>query len=133
MYSSINQSILEEIKKDKKITDRVYITLKRKYKTILDKALNLLKEKCVKKYRFTPSSRIVWIVLGRLRDYLIIGDFFCTCADFYFNVIIRKRQELCYHLLSKILAENLNYYEEFEVDDGMYDIFMREWTDFEDR
>jgi predicted nucleic acid-binding Zn finger protein len=75
------------------------------------KALEVLKENRVKKYVFKPSNRIVWIVVGRERDYLIMSEAeFCTCDDFYFRVL-DKKVHLCYHLIAQKIARNLCWYE----------------------
>jgi predicted nucleic acid-binding Zn finger protein len=91
------------------------------------KALDALKEGRVKKYIFKPSERIVWIVVGRERDYLIMPEAeFCTCDDFYFRVL-DKKVHVCYHLLTQKLAQNLGWFEIIEDDDECYDMLMKEW------
>jgi predicted nucleic acid-binding Zn finger protein len=91
------------------------------------KAFEALKENRVKKYAFKPSGRIVWIVVGKERDYLIMPEAeFCTCDDFYFRVLDRK-VHLCYHLIAQKLAKNLNWYESIDEHDELYDSLMKEW------
>jgi predicted nucleic acid-binding Zn finger protein len=91
------------------------------------KALDALKEGRVKKYVFKPSGRIVWIVVGRERDYLIMPEAeFCTCDDFYFRVL-DKKVHMCYHLLTQKLAQNLGWFETIEDDDQCYNMLMKEW------
>ncbi len=88
--------------------------------------LNML-AKNVKKYIFIPSNRVSWIVIGKSRDYLILSNLYCPCEDFYLNVVTRKTAKMCYHLLSKILAENLQFFEEIKVEDERYDELMKDW------
>ena len=91
------------------------------------KALDALKENRVKKYAFKPSSRTVWIVIGRERDYLIMPEAeFCTCDDFYFRVL-DKKVHLCYHLIAQKIARNLGWYETIEENDELYETLMSEW------
>jgi predicted nucleic acid-binding Zn finger protein len=91
------------------------------------KALDALKEGRVKKYTFKPSGRVVWIVVGRERDYLIMPEAeFCTCDDFYFRVL-DKKVHMCYHLLTQKIAQNLIWYESIEADDESYEMLMKEW------
>ena len=91
------------------------------------KALEALKEGRVKKYTFKPSGRVVWIVVGRERDYLIMPEAeFCTCDDFYFRVL-DKKVHMCYHLLTQKIAQNLSWFEAIEADDGSYEMLMNEW------
>ena len=91
------------------------------------KALDAVKEGRVKKYIFKPSGRVVWIVVGRERDYLIMPDAeFCPCDDFYFRVL-DKKVHMCYHLLTQKIAQNLGWFELFEENDDCYDMLMNEW------
>jgi len=91
------------------------------------KALDALKDGRVKKYTFKPSSRVVWIVVGRERDYLIMPEAeFCTCDDFYFRVL-DKKVHMCYHLLTQKIAQNLTWFETFDYNYDCYYILMNEW------
>ncbi len=91
------------------------------------KALDAVKEGRVKKYIFQPSNRVVWIVVGRERDYLIMPEAeFCTCDDFYFRVL-DKKVHMCYHLLTQKIAQNLGWFEIFEEHDDCYGMLMNEW------
>jgi predicted nucleic acid-binding Zn finger protein len=91
------------------------------------KALDALKESRVKKYTFNPSCRVVWIVVGRERDYLIMPEAeFCTCDDFYFRVL-DKKVHMCYHLLTQKLSQNLGWFDAIEEHDECYDMLMKEW------
>ena len=91
------------------------------------KALDALKESRVKKYIFKPSGRIVWIVIGRERDYLIMPEAeFCTCDDFYFRVL-DKKVHMCYHPLTQKIAQNLGWFEVIEENDDTFNMLMKEW------
>ena len=91
------------------------------------KALEALKENRVKKYVFKPSNRVVWIVVGRERDYLIMPEAeFCTCDDFYFRVL-DKKVHLCYHLIAQKIARNLCWFEVIDENDELYQSLMNEW------
>jgi len=91
------------------------------------KALDAVTEGRVKKYVFKPSGRIVWIVVGRERDYLIMPEAeFCTCDDFYFRVL-DKKVHMCYHLLTQKIAQNLGWFQTYEETDESYDMLMNEW------
>lgn len=91
------------------------------------RAWEALKDRRVKKYTFRPSGRVVWIVVGRKRDYLVMpAAGFCSCDDFYYNVIDGKAH-LCYHLIAQRLAESLGWYDKIDEEDDFYDILMKEW------
>ncbi|MCW3985567.1 MAG: hypothetical protein NWE91_04050 [Candidatus Bathyarchaeota archaeon] len=91
------------------------------------KAWETVKDKRVKKYVFKPSNRIVWIVVGKERDYLIMPAVdFCTCDDFYFRVMDRQIH-LCYHLIAQKLAKTLESYDSYKEEDRLYSVLMKEW------
>ena len=91
------------------------------------KAWEALKEGRIKKYVFKPSNRVVWIVVGKERDYLIIASAdFCMCDDFYFRVL-DQQIHLCYHLIAQKAAEALDWYDKIEEHDELYTPLMNEW------
>lgn len=91
------------------------------------KALEAVKEERVKKYVFSPSNRIVWIVVGREREYQIMpAAGFCSCDDFYFRVMDRE-VNICYHLIAQKIADTLEQYDKIETEDKLYDCFIEEW------
>jgi len=91
------------------------------------KALEAVKEERVKKYVFSPSNRIVWIVVGREREYQVMpAAGFCSCDDFYFRVMDRE-VNICYHLIAQKIAEILEQYDKIETEDKLYDCFIEEW------
>lgn len=86
-----------------------------------ERAMELIEEKTVKKYIFTPSNRIIWIVKGKKDVYQVIPQSnFCSCDDFYFRVLDKKKQ-MCYHLVAQGLASALNRYETVELSDHEYE------------
>jgi len=117
----------EEAKLKGKLTEKRMDSLKRAFGSRFLNAWKAVNDRRVKKYIFKPSARIVWIVVGRKRDYLVMpAANFCSCDDFYYNVIDKKAY-LCYHLIAQRLAESLGLYDVIEEDDSFYDILMKEW------
>jgi len=117
----------KEAKAEGKLTGKNLTKLYEVFGQRFTKAFEALKENRVKKYVFKPSGKVVWIVVGKERDYLIMPEAeFCPCDDFYFRVMDRK-VHLCYHLIAQKLAKNLNWYEGIEEHDELYDSLMNEW------
>ncbi|KYH42417.1 MAG: hypothetical protein AYL33_002700 [Candidatus Bathyarchaeota archaeon B63] len=109
------------------LTEKRMASLERMFGSRFSNAWRAVNERRVKKYIFKPSGRVVWIVVGRGRDYLIMpAANFCSCDDFYFNVIDQKAR-LCYHLIAQRLAESLKAYDTIEEEDPFYDVLMKEW------
>ncbi len=127
--SEINllNTICKEAKTEGKLTGKNLTKLYEIFGQRFTKAFEALKENRVKKYVFKPSSRIVWIVVGKERDYLIMPRAeFCTCDDFYFRVLDRE-VHLCYHLIAQKIANSLSWYETIKERDELYDSLMSEW------
>jgi predicted nucleic acid-binding Zn finger protein len=120
-------AVSREVKKGGKLTGMDLSKLHEVFSQRFVKAFEALKENRVKKYFFKPSNRVIWIVVGKERDYLIMPKAeFCTCDDFYFRVLDRK-VHMCYHLIAQKLAENLDWYEIIEEHDELFDSLMLEW------
>jgi predicted nucleic acid-binding Zn finger protein len=120
-------AICREAKAEGKLSGKNLTGLYELFGQRFTKALDALNESRAKKYVFKPSGRIVWIVIGRERDYLIMPEAeFCTCDDFYFRVLDRKIH-LCYHLIAQKIARNLGWYETLEETDDLYKTLMSEW------
>ena len=122
---------LEQICKKAATTKRIEETDLTKLSAIFcqrfAKAWEAIEGKRVKKYVFKPSNRVVWIVVGKGRDYLIMpAADFCTCDDFYFRVMDRQIH-LCYHLIAQKLAQTLDSYDLYEEEDELYEALMKEW------
>ncbi len=66
----------------------------------------------------------VFFVESRLRDklYFLVPGAYCSCADYFFNVFLKRRKKYCYHLLAlkyaleegKVRCEHLTL-EEFKA------------------
>lgn len=120
-------AICKEAKAEGKLTGKSITRLYEIFGQRFTKAFEALKENRVKKYVFKPSGRIVWIVVGKERDYLIMPEAeFCSCDDFYFRVMDRE-VHLCYHLIAQKIANILEWYENLEERDELYDSLMKEW------
>ena len=93
----------------------------------VQKALDALEDSRVKKYVFQPSGRIVWIVVGKERDYLVMPAIdYCSCDDFYYQF---DHGHICYHIIAQKLAEATGRFDQFEDDDDFFDILIREWKE----
>ncbi|MEM2375213.1 MAG: hypothetical protein QW502_04860 [Candidatus Bathyarchaeia archaeon] len=125
--NDILEKICREIEKTKKATDEHLARLATIFGQRFQRAWEAVKDNRVKKYIFKPSNRVVWIVVGRERDYIVMPDaVFCSCDDFYFHVMSRKAQ-ICYHLIGQRIAEALGWYDVIEESDDIYDFLMSEW------
>ena len=123
---NILENICKEIKNNE-IKDQHCVQLSDTFGSRFIKAWEAVQEDRVKKYIFNPSGRIVWIVVGREREYQIMpAAGFCSCDDFYFRVMDRETN-ICYHLIAQKLADALTQYDKIDEEDRLYDCLMDEW------
>lgn len=121
-------SIISEVEKNKALNGKDLELLAQEYGERFWKAIRAVAERAVNKYIFQPSRQIVWIVVGKTRDYLIsLNDRYCTCDDFYANVVLKEKSDICYHILAKLIGASLNLYNTYAVDDEQYPKLMEEW------
>lgn len=121
------ERVLKEIQRNSSLTGSDIERLNHLCGDRFWKALQAVADKLVKHYVFNPSGREAWIVVGKKRDYRVLSELYCECEDFYINVIVKRRAEVCYHILAKSLALALNLFSEIQVDDMMYDTLQEEW------
>jgi predicted nucleic acid-binding Zn finger protein len=118
---------LKEVQHHHKISGSALVTLNRLCGERFWKALQAVANDLVKKYVFEPSGREAWIVVGKSREYPVFSELYCDCEDFYINVIVKRRADVCYHILAKSLAEALEVFSEVRVDDMSYETLRAEW------
>jgi predicted nucleic acid-binding Zn finger protein len=119
------ENICKEVQAGCRITDVHRNKLSSIFGQRLERALEALEECRVKKYVFQPSGRIVWIVVGKEREYLVLpAAEYCTCDDFYFQF---HQGHLCYHIIAQKLAEATGRFDLIEDDDPLFDILIKEW------
>lgn len=74
---------------------------------------------------FLPSQIEVWTVIGEEGDNLVTErPHFCSCKDFYFNLLKRERKS-CYHLSAFLIAKKGEGYSTFYYKDEEFESFMR--------
>ncbi len=123
------EGVCREVKEAGRITGEHLTRLIMLFGSRFHRAWKAVKDNRVKKYVFKPSGRVVWVVVGKERDYIVMPDAeFCSCDDFYYNVMSRKAH-LCYHLIGQKIAETLGWYDEIEESDEIYDFLMKEWKE----
>ena len=109
-----------EIGQSKSLSNDQRQALETIFQKRFQQALGLADAEKVRKYLFSPSGRIVWIVTGRGREYQVLPDsLFCTCDDYYFRVMEHKKQ-LCYHIIAQRLSEAMGKYTVTEMIDSRY-------------
>ena len=90
----------------------------------LDRAVQTALGRCVKEHLFLPSKRRVYTVVGNLGDEFIDPEKpYCSCSNFFFRGLGQKG-ELCYHLLSYVIASESGLVDTTTFSDEEYELLM---------
>lgn len=65
----------------------------------------------------SPSNREVWLAKGNKCEHLIYPKTYCSCQDFYKNVVIKRKRPFCKHILAQVICEASGEYNMRESDD----------------
>jgi predicted nucleic acid-binding Zn finger protein len=84
-----------------------------------DKVLDVIK-KGITKYTYKPSNRIIWLASGEHREYLIYPKLYCSCLNFYREVVKNQSIGYCKHLITQVICEALNKYKKVELKDNEF-------------
>jgi len=129
--ADVLEEICKTVKSEGKVSESHVSRLSEAFGQRVAKALEALNEGRIKKYVFKPSGRVVWIVVGKRRDYLVMPAIdYCSCYDFYFQF---DRGHVCYHIIAQKLAEATGRFDDFEDDDQFYNVLIKEWKAPEQR
>jgi predicted nucleic acid-binding Zn finger protein len=124
---SVLKQACQQISRTHAISDDVKNMLVKAFDRNFVEAMKLVDQNRVKQVRFAPSGRVIWVVTGRKREYQVVPQsMFCTCDDYYFRVLGRKKQ-LCYHLIAQHLAEALGLQSRSDLVDADYTDFTARW------
>ncbi len=74
----------------------------------------------ITKYTYKPSNRVVWTAMGRNQEHLIYPKLFCSCQDYYKNVVVNRKREFCKHIIAQIISEALGNFKETTLDDKKF-------------
>jgi len=90
------------------------------------RALELVSSTRVKKYRFSPSNTVRWIVVGKEGEYLVLPSaVYCSCMDWYYS-FMKGERPVCAHIIAQRLAEATGDYREFVEEDADFSKLMSE-------
>ena len=74
----------------------------------------------ITKYTYKPSNRIVWTAMGKNQEHLIYPRLFCSCQDFYKNVVVHKKRNFCKHILAQVISEGFNKFHEKKLEESKF-------------
>lgn len=129
--NNVLENVCGKVRAERRILKAHLSKLQGTFGRRLEKAMEALKDRRIKKYIFQPSGRIIWIVVGRTRDYLVMPSInYCSCADFYYQF---DHGHICYHIVAQRLADATEQFDLFQEDDRFFDVLIQEWKEPEER
>jgi predicted nucleic acid-binding Zn finger protein len=91
----------------------------------IGKADEVVKAGRVKRHVFKPSGREIWTVVGSKVDhYIDLEQPYCSCKDFYYN-LIRGLEQTCYHIEAARIAKQARTYCETTFSDEEYQHLLK--------
>ncbi len=78
----------------------------------------------ITKYIYKPSNRIVWTAMGENQEHLIYPRIYCSCQDFYKNVVVNKKRNFCKHILAQLISEAFNNYKIVRLGDKKFSMLI---------
>lgn len=80
----------------------------------------------ITRYIYKPSNRIVWTAMGKNQEHLVYPNSFCSCQDYYKNVVINRKRDFCKHILAQIIGEALNNFKQIVLNDNKFKDIVRD-------
>lgn len=115
-----------ELAKNKQVIDKDFISfLESIFPNKSNDVLEVLK-RGITKYIYVPSNRFIWMAMGENQEHLIYPKLFCSCQDYYKNVVVNRKREFCKHILAQIISEAFNKYKTITLDDLKFKDILKE-------
>ncbi len=113
--------------KEKQIIDEEFLTFLES--VFPDKSATVIEviKRGITKYVYTPSNRIVWTAKGENQEHMIYPQLYCSCQDFYKNIVIKRKRDFCKHILAQIISEALKSYKQEKVKDQHFNNLIRDF------
>ncbi len=115
---------LISILKDKsKIDDEIINYLNSIFSEKAERVLETIK-RGITKYRI--EDRVIWTAMGENSEHIIYPKTYCSCQDFYLNVVIERKRDYCKHILAQIICDVLNNYAEKDLSYDDFKILFKD-------
>ncbi len=114
------EKILSELSPGNELSTDDILNLDKRFKERATKALEAVQKNAVQLITFAPSERELWSVTGHEETHLVLRQTYCDCVDFYMNVVIKRKNECCYHLIAVEIANKLKKYNHISANDEQY-------------
>lgn len=117
--------VYSRAQKKKVIDDELISFIDMIFPNKFDKVLEVIR-KGVTKYNYRPSNRVIWVAVGEKCEHMIYPKLFCSCQDFYKNVVVQRKRSFCKHLLAQAICEGLGDFNELDLEDEDFSKFIED-------
>lgn len=116
MSKDLLLKIFEKVKQKQVIDDDFISFLELVFPDKSSDVMETLK-RGITKYNYKPSKRVVWTAMGKNQEHLIHPKLYCSCQDYYKNVVVNRNREFCKHIIAQIISEALQNFKETTLHD----------------
>jgi predicted nucleic acid-binding Zn finger protein len=112
MSKDLLLKLVSIVKKKNKIDDEILNFLNLIFSEKAERILETIKRGITKYY---VGDRVIWVAMGENSEHIVYPKIYCSCQDFYLNVVIDRKRDFCKHILAQIICEVLNNYKEKKI------------------
>lgn len=124
-FEDLKKDLMQEIKNNNSSIEYLEIFENKK-----EKIYEVVNKNFVYQYIFIPSYFKIWVIHGEKNEYLVLPNTFCSCQEFYFNVLLKKEVPCCYHILSQLISSKRKTFEVFWKKDDLLQYYLRDLLKF---
>jgi len=117
--------LLELVKKEGSLDNSVIRFIDKTFSSKWENIKGAL-ERGITKYIYKPSNKVLWTAMGKSQEYILYPKEFCSCMDFYKEVVINRNRSYCKHLLAQVISKVLDSYQTVELEDYEFKIRLEE-------
>lgn len=117
--------LFELVRQRETVDTSLMVFLEAAFSSNPDKIIEAL-DRGITKYIYKPSNKVLWTAMGREKEYILYPKEFCSCLDFYKEVVINGNRSYCKHLLAQVIARGFHTYQTVELEDYEFKIRLEE-------
>jgi predicted nucleic acid-binding Zn finger protein len=100
--------LISIVKQKSKIDDEIINFLNLIFSANAERVLETIK-RGITKYKI--DDKVLWTAMGENSEHIIFPKIYCSCHDFYLNVVIDRKRDFCKHILAQLICDSLKNYE----------------------
>jgi predicted nucleic acid-binding Zn finger protein len=126
MSKDLLSKLISIVGEKSKIDDEILNYLNLIFSDNAERVLKTIK-RGITKYHI--EDRIIWTAMGENSEHIIFPHIYCSCQDFYLNVVIERKRDFCKHILAQIICKGLNKYNEKKLSYDEFRTLFKEEID----